>query len=270
MNKLNLNNIIFESDVIFKHVEFRDSVFFNNCIFRGNADFSKSTFKQQTEYVDTDFLFSDFSDVVFEEDVYFSDATFGKNAIFDYSEFMSNACFHRAIMKNVSFKNSNFRDNAEFNATEISNIFSLEGTTCEKTVDFRDTVFSHKNGNSAIVILQGATYNLMRINWYQVNENLFIADGRGKHNFNQYVKLDSVTFQPISNILVQMEDNFRKLGQAIDEDLCYYYRKQLERQKAPWFLEKFKYLILELTCGYGVKPFYTIRCSALVIIICGL
>lgn len=124
LNKLNLQNSIFEDDVQIKYSELKDMTNFTNTRFNGLADFNNTTFNHVR-----------FRNTEFNQTSVFNEAQFNENVDFQYTKFVGNALFVDAIfMKKLNLRNTIFGTNPNF-----LGITSEKNTISEIDVENRET-----------------------------------------------------------------------------------------------------------------------------------
>jgi hypothetical protein len=158
---LNLTDIIFSKEAIFKGAVFADPVEFYNIKFRIGAnftearfkdklnmkniylwgtDFSKANFNNTTIFDNVEFLnsYSLFSDSQFNNSVFFEDSIF--DGIVDFS----NTIFDQGKdeQASVSFKNIRFKDFVDFKHSIFNSSVHFRDVTFDSTVEFIDTLFN--------------------------------------------------------------------------------------------------------------------------------
>lgn len=249
-----------ECSINFDNITFLDNVSFNRVIFQAEITFKNCTFNKRVEFIETEFKSTNFYKALFKDQAYFSGSVFNNKTMMNYVRFFEGADFDSSQFQYISFKNSVFRENSVFHRASFKSTISLEGANFEKTVDFRNAIFDFKSE----LILQGMTFQLMRVGWNQIKDNIIIVDTTGKHT-----PIECKEYLQVANIYLQLQRNFRDLGQWKDHDVCYYELMDIERKRDTFFGKQILG-IFKITCGYGVKPERTIICSTIIIILMGL
>ena len=114
------------------------------------------------------------------------------------------------------------------------------------------------------ILLSGIKYNELNLNWKQIEGKICFIDHFKADTFRVVNALYYKHFQDVAHLYIPLQKNFRELGQFDCEDGCYFEMKTIERICATG-ISKFMPTIMWLTCGYGVRPEYTIYSSAVVI-----
>ncbi|MCW3129924.1 MAG: potassium channel family protein [Methanophagales archaeon] len=66
---------------------------------------------------------------------------------------------------------------------------------------------------------------------------------------------------------IKLIKNFREMEQFEDADDAYYQYRRLTQTNKKWSLSKLGDIFMWVSCGYGVKPHYTIICGVVIILI---
>jgi uncharacterized protein YjbI with pentapeptide repeats len=223
----------------------------NPVIIESNVDFRKSKITE-----------AHFEDIIFEKDVDFSDATFGCT-VFKFITFQSDASFIR---------------------TDLHGWFALERVNFKKEANFTGADFKGSSGkNQERFSLSYVNFHNLILNWEQLpHPNCWIRASDGR--IQSFVDLENAInaqdainalkeatgntegeeskeepLQPLSEVLKDLETNFRKSGQLYDANEAYFFSKEAELQEASseffWrkvsrWLEWFGWGIW---AGYGVR-----------------
>ena len=260
-NKTDFNEATFDSkDIIFENSTFGgNATCFNGTIFCGNAlfydtkflsnditSFVKSIFKGDwTSFINATFNSkeNDFSKAKFfsKLGVGVSKGCFNGETKFNEAFFLENTSFNERIFSaKCSFNQANFRQTASFRGA----IF--EGPLDFSNAQFHFTTFEPLYSSAEFhakptefhgeIKLAGCHYDILRVQW---------------EKFAEHLKYDDAVY-------AQLEDNFRKIGFFEDADEVYFEHMRKKRQveaKNKYCRSFAKFLFIELSCGYGVKPF---------------
>ena len=79
---------------------------------------------------------------------------------------------------------------------------------------------------------------------------------------------DHVLWEP--GAYLAMVENYRRLGWSKDEDNCYYHYRKLDQAGKNWGWSKAIDILAWLSCGYGVRPGYSVAWSLFTILCFGL
>ncbi len=135
------------------------------------------------------------------------------------------------------FYSTKFNDYATFSNAKFSDSVDFNFTK------FNDVYFSNTKFNK--ITLYDADFKSMRIRWNDIKDAL---------------EYDGATY-------LQIIKNFRDLEQFEDADVSYYqYRKENPKNNENLISYLFD-KIQRYTCGYGVKPSYTIGVSVVMIVV---
>jgi len=270
-NNITIHNSIFESDIDFSNTLFEKPFYFakvtsfsSNFIsttFGDDANFDKASFGDGTNFEGASFGdFTWFADASFGNDANFALSSFGYDAIFLNASFGDNAHFRRVIFggdtdfEDVSFGNdadfwyASFGNDAYFDCSSFGDEANFEEASFGDTVYFSDAKFKN-------VSLNGTDFKEMKVNWDSLENSLVF---------------DRLTY-------VKLVRNFRNIEQFEDADDVYFlYRKHCQaenpwislHEESPWIsFPKVGDIFMWLSCGYGVKPSYTVGSSIFVILL---
>jgi hypothetical protein len=207
----------------------------------------------------------------FQEEAFFHSAFFQGLAIFSQVKFQAKAVFEQAVFAGeAQFSEVSFLEEADFRSAKFCKEAFFQGTQFTDSANFSGSNFQ-KN-----LILANAKIYVMR---------LFDAVFAGQidlHNAD-FVRLE-VRWPTICNHLaydgaayLSLAKNFRNLEWFEDADDCYYHYRRMS-QSGKTLLRREKMLIkinwskiLDgmacISCGYGVRPRYTVFLSCFLIIL---
>jgi hypothetical protein len=239
-NRANFNKAEFGGDATFYEVEFDDAGFYESN-FRGDATFDGSKFNGNAYFDGTRF----------NSYVYFGNALFSQDASFYQTKFDWNANFSSAKFGGMSyFDGAYFAKNANFENAEFDRYVSFDNVRFEKDADFKGTQFNRDSyftgtkfgGN---LNLDNSHFSALQIEWAAIKDHLL-------YNEATYVALIK---------------DYEGLGYFNDADNSYYqYRKENQARETSLGI-KLMDILAWLTCGYGVRPLYTVGFSILVCLI---
>lgn len=203
------------------------------------------------------------------------------NIIFtDYSfagtTFKERACFSGAVFKNpmapswgfqetifeggADFWGAIFIQAADFWGAEIRKEANFRGATFRGITIFHGTIFENANfSGSAFTEPVDFTYSGFEgdIDMSEMNVNKIyiiwdqIKGGKLKHYYGEFD----------GQVYLRLIKNFKELEQFEDANNAYYeYRVLKRRNEKTWYdpTRFLEWLFLDLSCGYGVRPFRTI------------
>jgi len=154
---------------------------------------------------------------------------FGEAANFFGARFMEKALFGLVKFGDIaSFQNATFDGDLNFKSSRIS------------TLMLSDASF----GDRSLIWLNDADFSRLKGRWSQIGGHMAFDAGA----------------------FTSMVDNYRGLGWHQDEDDCYYkYRLMSQAEKGPGWSKAIDVLAW-LSCGYGVRPGYTVAWALLTIL----
>jgi uncharacterized protein YjbI with pentapeptide repeats len=229
----------FGGDANFRGTSFGGYTNFFDTNFDGDADFRGTSFGGYTNFWNTsfagdaDFLYASFGgytnffDASFDGDVNFWSASFGGDVHF----------FDTSFDGDVNFWSASFVGVADFRYASFGGNVLFEHMQFNK-VFFSDTTFTN-------VSLHETDFKSMRVDWSSLKDTL-VFDGPA------YIKLVK---------------NFREMEQFGDADDAYYQYRRLSQANKEWSFSKLGDILMWLSCGYGVKPQYTIILAVILILI---
>ena len=200
---------------------------------QGYVNFENVIFQKSIDFGSTNLSSdSNFKDAQFSGYTDFRDAQFSGYTDFRDAQFSSDAYFWRAQFSgNADFRDAQFSSDAHFRDAQFSGNADFEGAQFRNTLDLSYLNFTHMH---------------MFLEWNSVDR--LICDG--------------VTY-------LQLIKNFKDLEQFEDADNCYYnYRKSRMLGHVPSWSTPVD-ILAGLTCGYGVRPGYTLFWSLAVVLVFG-
>lgn len=257
----------FNDQVSFYNATFNDRASFSRNKFYGKADFDHAKFNDEVEFEDIKFnenaLFcdttftglADFEDVRFMKNADFSNAEFNNEAKFTDTTFNGYANFIHASFNKADFEFANFINTVNFNNTDFSGEAHFQNAHFYDTVyfilaKFKDRAYFTDASFDANVDFSDADIFLtMKIRWSQL-EGKLVYDG---YFYQSLIR------------------NFEALGQSEDANDAYYKyhvekRKHIDIKSTRGLIRRpLEFIFLDLFCGYGVKPWWTV-CTAICII----
>jgi uncharacterized protein YjbI with pentapeptide repeats len=266
-NMVLFSGVQFNDSADFSFATFEDTVFFDSAIFGKEAEFCGTGFGRDAYFSNSvfcgtcDFNFTRFAEeyVLFDGasffgDAHFEDAEFGRWTNFYGSHFYEGADFLLATFPGRSFiANVTFDGDAKFAGVEFMSFAEFEDSTFEG--DF---------------FLYGSTISYMKLNGTTFGESSTV------HLNNTEIEGFVIPWRTMENHLVFRDEvymglveNYKRLGWFQDADDCYYhYRKLAQERKVLGWSKVIDYLAW-LSCGYGVRPDYTVAWSLSTILVFG-
>lgn len=257
----------FNDSADFSFATFEDTVFFDSAVFGEDAEFCGTRFGRDTYFSNavfcgtSDFNFTRFAEeyvlfdgVRFLGNAHFEDAEFGRWTNFYGSRFYEVADFLLATFPGRSFiANVTFEGDAKFASVEFMSFAEFEDSRFEG--DF---------------FLYGSTISYMKLNGTTFGENSQV------HLNNTEIEGFVIPWRTMEDHLVFRDEvymglveNYKRLGWFQDADECYYhYRKLAQERKEIGWSKAIDYLAW-LSCGYGVRPDYTLAWSLSIVLVFG-
>jgi uncharacterized protein YjbI with pentapeptide repeats len=238
---VDFSDVLFMEKVDFQYAQFNESTRFMDAIFDKEASFSDATFIKDINFSEAKFKSVAFSGAKFSGDADFQNVDFGEKAfINNNATFFGIANFSEAKFEDdANFSWAKFLGDGEFSETKFSGNANFRATQFKEDVDFKKAIFSK------YFILDDAKFTQIRVEFDSIKDRL-------SHDGPTYLALIK---------------NFNGTEQFEDADNCYYqYRKWRQDKKKFGQSKIFDYLSW-LSCGYGVRPSYTIFFSIVLIFI---
>ena len=217
----------------FDSAQFSNYAYFSYSKFNGDAQFADSQFNRDAYFSVAQFENeSNFEMAHFSRDVYFKDARFKKIAKFEKSQFDGYALFSQSIFdKDAHFRGAHFGGVSDFSNVEFNTNAYFENT------QFNDSFY-----------LSNSKFNRLHIHWSSIEDKLV---------YNGPAYLDLIK-------------NFENLEEFNDADKCYYQFRRIIQADEDLGWSKVGDVLAWLSCGYGVRPGYTVAWCFVLIIFFGI
>ncbi len=286
---IRMENVTFGGPVSFEETTFENMVLFSSVRFNDSADFSFATF-EDTVFFDSAFFSkeAEFCGTRFGRDAYYSNAVFcgtcdfnftrfaEEYVLFDGASFLGNAHFEDAEFGRwTNFYGSRFYEVADFLLATFPGRSFIANVTFDGDAKFAGVEFmsfaefedSHFEGD---FLLYGSTISYMKLNGTTFGENSTV------HLNNTEIEGFVIPWRTMENHLVFRDEvymglveNYKRLDWFQDADECYYhYRKLAQERKVIGWSKAIDY-IAWLSCGYGVRPDYTLAWSFSIVLVFG-
>ena len=257
----NFGGVSFGGDAYFWNVSFGGDTDFWNVSFGGDTDFRGTSFGGYVNFFDASFDgdayfwgmsfggYTDFRGTSFDGDVNFFDTSFGGYTNFFDASFDGDVNFQSASFDgDVIFFGASFDGDANFRFASFGGYAdfryaSFGGDVLFEYMQFNKVFFSDTTFTK--VSFYEADFKSMKVEWISLKDAL-VFDGPA------YIKLIK---------------NFREIEQFKDADDAYYQYRRLSQADKKWSFSKLGDVFMWLSCGYGVKPQYTIILAVVVILI---
>jgi uncharacterized protein YjbI with pentapeptide repeats len=263
---------IFDEDVEFEGAIFARPAQFRGAQFDGNArflsdnflegaDFGESQFQEIADFNGAQFCnYAYFRDAQFKSIAQFSGAQFGEDAYFSKTQFDKDGYFGGArFCKDAYFKE------AQFNFVDFgkSTFFGYAGFAEAKFYDdayFWDVKFGGVSDFSNTEFREDAYFENA---WFDSSFDL------SKSKFDRlYVFWDSVEGALVydGSTYLSLVRNFKNQERFDDADRCYYQYRRICQSNKDFGRSKIEDVLAWLSCGYGVRPGYTLAWSFIFIV----
>jgi hypothetical protein len=242
----------FEGDAHFERSRFIDAAIFTRSEFSGVANFKLAVFNRPANFEHVQFSGSvHFSGAQFVEDATFEEARFDGDASFSSARFEAKALLKGAkFVQDARFLGARFAESADFTGCEFHKNLGMENARIY-TMRLLKTVFASESRIS----LHGSDFVRLEVRWPSIKEKL-VYDGA---------------------VYLALIKNFRNMEWFEDADDCYFqYRRNSQSEKK--FYSRYRGMpsvnwskLLDcmawISCGYGVRPKYTVFLSILLIVL---
>ncbi|NYT02298.1 MAG: hypothetical protein GKC10_06060, partial [Methanosarcinales archaeon] len=223
--------------------------------FRGNGDFQYSHFENRADFRNTIFNGSvNFWGSRFDKSVLFSEALFAREAYFNEVHLLQEANFGLARFERTAlFEYAQFGGYSDFRWVQFLGDAGFKKAHFMGPVDFRDSRFRSDADFRGCRFdvdfdIRGIEFSKMLVEWNAIRDQL-VCEGR--------VYLDLIR-------------NFKSQERFEDANGCYYqYRQQRMEQRSWEDINKYLDILGWLTCGFGVRPDYTIISIVSMIVVFG-
>lgn len=221
----------------------------------GNFDFNGAAFQRGIDIRKTTFSGDvDFSDAEFSDGIFFLQTTFDGNAYFTASNFKKDIMIISSTFnRQADFTWTQFNDVADFAQSQFNALTSFYASEFNEDAVFLGTqfnghtIFQNSKFNGVLDLTQ-TRFALLQIDWDTIKDNV-VADGNGFLSLTRSFE-DS--------------DNFE------DADDCYYHYRLMKMNREGQLHFKLLDITSWLSCGFGVRPIYTLIWSLVFIMVFGL
>jgi hypothetical protein len=233
-NDTDFNNVQFGGEATFMRSRFSKEVYFQYSKFMGVANFVGAFFGGNATFVG----------VRFDSDVIFRSSQFEKDAFFGLANFMGFSDFSGTRFQGLAvFAVTKFNDNARFVDASFAKQMILESARIY-SIQLENTTF----GPGAKISLRDADFTRLTAKWSTISGKLL--------------------YDPAAYLA--LVKNYQNLEWRDDANDCYYSFRRISQSQEGWGIEKVIDVVAWLSCGYGVKPLYTVIWSVTIIVIFGL
>lgn len=251
----NMNYTQFKSYAYFSESDFENSTYFSDSVLQEFTDFDSTRFGGDAVFFNTDFVDgAGFLNCSFKGYSHFGMAKFSGYTSFGGSKFEDVAFFSLARFGNAAyFGDVMFQDETIFGLAQLDGIASFINASFAGSLNL-------KSSRINTILLENATFSAdSKINLKGAEFSRFTAPWR---TIRGRIVYDGASY-------LALVKNYQDLEWFEDSDDCYYdYRKESQARK-PWGWSKLIDCLAWLTCGYGVRPGYTLFWSLLLMILFG-
>jgi hypothetical protein len=261
------SGVRFNDSADFSFATFEDTVFFDSAVFGEDAEFCGTRFGRDAYFSNAvfsetcDFNFTRFAEeyvlfdgVRFLGDAHFEDAEFGRWTNFYGSRFSEEADFLLATFPGRSFiANVTFEGDAKFASVEFMSFAEFEDSRFEGDFFLYGSTISYMKlngttfGESSTVHLNNTEIEGFVIPWRTMEDHLVFRD----------------------EVYMGLVENYKRLGWFQDADECYYHYRKLAQERKELGWSKAIDHLAWLSCGYGVRPDYTLAWSLSIVLVFG-
>ena len=281
-SRFSLARVILLKAAVFDTVRFADVADFRETDFKGWTSYDGATFSDSARFGWSHFAAGIGSrGARFEEEAHFADSHFGGIANFGGAEFARRAVFETTEFgKWVNFMNAVFHGDVSFRFSAFHAWINLDRALFESALDVRSTTFTVANLRGARIhaarlLLNDAIYDKMLLDdWSQVRDNIYHVQGSEQSGFDSVAVAEAADVGEVAQVFIPLQSNFRRLGQYADELTCFYDLKNIERRNSytqlSWspvsWLDALSQTLLWVSCGYGVRPQYTLLLAFAIVV----
>ncbi len=268
----------FDGAADFTWAQFSSYAWFYEAQFGGAADFTCAQFDGKANFEaqfdgEVDFRWAQFSSYArfyeaqfgggasfrwaqFDGAAYFTGSQFNSYASFIGAQFSDDAYFTWAQFNgDAGFGRANFSDDAEFREADFSG----------DAVSFEDSSFYHAN----LTLEDAKNIRILRLsNSAFENESAICLNGTEYERL--YVRWDSIESALVYNgeVYLTLVKNFKTVEYFEDADDCYYQYRRERQSMRSWFeVATYTDIFGWVTCGYGVRPGYTLLLGLFVVLV---
>lgn len=261
----------FEKDIFNKEAylvksSFKDYANFENVKFNRRAQFNGAHFEKHSKFLNARFgNYTDFNNVQFNKAADFRKTKFLNTVEFNNAIFQQTALFYNSTFyEEAKFSEANFREDAKFWGAIFLGDALFPAATFDKNIFYNYNPSLGLNGCEFYgdLILDDTNIN----NIFLDNAKFYKHLSLNNSNFEKLVAKWDLIKKPLNcngETFLKIIKSYKEQERFHDADECYYHYRS--RSKSGWL----DYLSL-ITCGYGVRPHYTLILSLFLISIFGL
>lgn len=246
---LNYTNFLYYT--YFSGAQFLKNALFSDVKFQGTSDFSSADFSGGANFFGSQFGATSFTNCTFRGRAMFGLTRFSGLSSFGEALFSGEANFNLARFSDaVDFSRAQFKNKAFFGLVKFEDIASYESTTFDSELNLKSAQISTmlldnaSFGKNSKIKLNDADFKRLKAPWNEIR--------------------DYVVYDP--GVYLALINNYRGLGWHPDEDDCYYRYRRLNQAEKGLEWSKAIDVLAWLSCGYGVRPSYTVAWAILTIL----
>jgi len=231
--------------VDFEFAQFSQLLSFWKAVFSSETSFANAQISGTSNFMSTRFEGNvTFMGARFGADVTFSRAQFDQTAIFGLANFNGFTDFSRVIFKGAAiFAVTKFTDNARFVDSRFDQDLIMESARIY-SLELGNATY----GQDSLLSLKGADFTRLIARWDTIKDHM-VFDGAA---------------------YLALVKNYKNLEWMDDANECYYQYRKIGQSIKPWDFEKIVDIVSWVSCGYGVKPSFTILWSLFFIFLFGI
>lgn len=257
--RADFSSSVFNSESLFNEASFGNSAIFEKTQFLGSTYFDGSEFERFASFYDSSIIgTSSFIGTKFAGGSDFSLASFWENCQFQDSSFDRRVLFRgTAFQKEASFLNSEFRGDVDFRGAKFKDLAQFSFSIFEKTAYFNSNPAQNLTGTifAGDLILNSTKIHSMILQdaVFSNNSHIFLQNSEFANLMMRWDDLKNrLPFD--GQVYLALIKNFKDQEQFSDADECYYqYRYESMRGPLDY--------VSWISCGYGVRPYYTLFVS---------
>jgi len=258
---------IFDGEAAFPNAQFNGDAIFLQSRIEGDGDFQLAQFASLASFWNARLGGeADFLNAQFLGTANFGNATFAGNATFVGTQFSGNVVFREARFgKDAYFGLANFEGFSDFTASRFEGLAIFAVTKFADNARFLDSSFDGQ------LVLESARIYSMQLDGatFGPKATITLKDADFTRLMARWNAIkDRLVYDPTAYLA--LVKNYRNLEWRTDANDCYYRYRRLSQAQEGLSFAKLNDLIAWQSCGYGVRPSYTIIWSVILIILFGL
>lgn len=246
---------IFEKTANFGFTDFLDAADFRGANFNQYSGFRKCRFAGDLIFEGSNFEgYADFGGSYFAKNINFIGARFERDLNLEGCRFFGNSDFAYAKMMGsyAGLIGSRFNGSANFEHIQLSGYSDFRQVEFLEDANFKFAQFGGNVDLTDIILhkkfyIYGSKFDRLEIKWTIIKNR---------------IDFESATYRALIR-------NYRNLEWFSDANDCYYDYRKIMQDKESSIINKLMDYIAWLSCGYGVRPGYTLFWIVALILACG-